>query len=119
LVSAKVIEKILGSSADYIGGGVQNWTNQRVKNVGTIFENAERIFADKIDTPGTVPPKVLKGILDDSSFCDDELGAEYFGGVLRRRELKWGAMTAAQVCWALFSPGVGSDWRQGARHWQG
>jgi hypothetical protein len=29
-----------------------------------------------------VPPKVLKGILEDAPFCDDELGAEYFGGVL-------------------------------------
>jgi len=61
---------------------------------------------------------VLKGILDDSSFCDDELGAEYFGGFASSRT-EVGAMTAAQVCWALFSPGVGSDWRQGARHWQG
>jgi hypothetical protein len=29
-----------------------------------------------------VPPKVLKHILDDGSYCEDELSAEYFGGVL-------------------------------------
>jgi hypothetical protein len=27
-------------------------------------------------------PKVIKAILDDGSFCDDELTASYFGGVL-------------------------------------
>jgi hypothetical protein len=39
-------------------------------------------LGDRLESPGSVPPKVLKGILDDGSFCDDELSAEYFGGVL-------------------------------------
>lgn len=32
--------------------------------------------------PGLFRRKVLKGILDEGSFCDDEVSAEYFGGVL-------------------------------------
>ncbi|MCB7128605.1 MAG: hypothetical protein J3T61_03595, partial [Candidatus Brocadiales bacterium] len=47
-----------------------------------IFSNAAKKLGDKIDTEGAVPPKVLKGILDEGSFCDDSLAAEYFGGVL-------------------------------------
>lgn len=38
--------------------------------------------AIKLRRPGAVPPKVLKGIIGEAPFCDDELSAEYFGGVL-------------------------------------
>lgn len=79
---AKVVEKLLGPTADYIGGGVKNWTEKRIDNVSRIFSVAARRLGDGIDEVGSVPPKILKGILDEGSFCDDELAAEYFGGVL-------------------------------------
>jgi hypothetical protein len=80
--SAKVVEKILGPTAEYIGGGVKTWTEKRVDNVARIFEQAKKKLGDKLDNEGTVPPKVLKTVLDEGSFCDDQLAAEYFGGVL-------------------------------------
>ncbi len=80
--SSKVVEKILGPTSEYLGDGLKNWTERRVNNVGRIFENAKKRLGSKIDENGAVPPKVLKAILDDGSFCDDELAAEYFGGVL-------------------------------------
>src|ERR1043165_273309 len=80
--SAKLVEKLLGPTADYIGSGLKNWTEKRVNNVSRIFNNAAKKLGDEIEKEGSVPPKVLKGILDNGSFCDDELTAEYFGGVL-------------------------------------
>lgn len=80
--SAKVVENILGPTADYIGEGLQNWTQQRVENVGRIFRKAQSKLGERVDKSGSVPPKVLKGILDEGAFSDDELAAEYFGGVL-------------------------------------
>lgn len=80
--SAKLVEKLLGPTADYIGEGVKHWTEKRVNNVSRIFSIAAKKLGDKINEEGSVPPKVLKGILDEASFCDDELAAEYFGGVL-------------------------------------
>jgi hypothetical protein len=80
--SAKLVEKLLGPTADYVGGGVKNWTEKRVNNVKRIFGKAADRLGPKLDEPGAVPPRVLKGVLDDGSFCDDELSAEYFGGVL-------------------------------------
>jgi len=80
--SAKLVEKILGPTADYIGDGLKHWTHKRVENMKRIFLNAEKKLGDKLEKHGTVPPKILKGILDEGSFCDDELTAEYFGGVL-------------------------------------
>lgn len=42
----------------------------------------QKRLGSKIETEGAVPPRVLKGVLEEGSFCDDELSAEYFGGVL-------------------------------------
>src|SRR5882724_4943650 len=82
LGSARVVEKILGPTADYLGTGMRDWTERSVKNVGRVFEKAKRKLGDKIEAPGAVAPRVLKGILAEGPFCDDELAAEYFGGVL-------------------------------------
>lgn len=80
--SRKLIESLLGPTADYIGEGIKKWTQKRVNNVSNIFEIAARKLGDKIEQKGTVPPKVLKEILEEGSYCDDFLTAEYFGGVL-------------------------------------
>jgi len=79
---AKLVEKLLGPTAEYVGIGLRNWAEKRVMNAGRIFEKAAEKLGDRIDEPGSVPPRVLKEILDEGSYCDDELTAEYFGGVL-------------------------------------
>ena len=80
--SVKVIEKILGPTADYIGGQLKEWTEKKVKNTANIFKNAEKKLGDKINQEGKVPPKVLKEILEEGAWCEEELQVEYFGGVL-------------------------------------
>lgn len=79
---AKLVEKVLGPTADYVGVGLKNWAEKRVRNVGRIFEKAAEKLGPKIDEAGSVSPRVLKEILDEGSYCDDELAGEYFGGVL-------------------------------------
>ncbi|MEO6305818.1 MAG: hypothetical protein ABIP51_21905 [Bacteroidia bacterium] len=78
----KLIEKILGPSADYIGEQLKEWTQKKVENSSKIFKNAEGKLGDKINEDGSVPPKVLKGILEEGAWCEEELQIEYFGGVL-------------------------------------
>ncbi len=80
--AAKIIEKLLGPTAEYIGEGAKEWTAKRVENVKYIFSIAATKLGEKINENGTVSPKVLKGILNDGSYCDDKLVLEYFGGVL-------------------------------------
>ena len=82
LGSAQVVSKLLGPTADYIGSGIQTWTEKRVGNVRNIFANASTKLGPRLDEPGFVPPRVLKGILDEGSFCEDPIATEYFGGVL-------------------------------------
>jgi hypothetical protein len=79
---AKLLEKLLGPTAEYVGDGIKNWTEKRVNNVKRIFSIAFERLGEEIHEPGEIPPRVLKGILEDGSFIDDELGAHYFGGVL-------------------------------------
>jgi hypothetical protein len=82
LVSGKIIEKLLGPTADYFGKGVQLWAEKRINNLGNIFANAHHKLGDRIDSPGAVPPRVFAGILNEGSFCDAALATEYLGGVL-------------------------------------
>jgi len=78
----KIIEKILGPTADYIGLGVQGWSKNRVNNIKKIFINAGNKLGHRINEPGLVSPKVLKNIIVDGSFSDDILTVDYFGGIL-------------------------------------
>ena len=83
LGSAPVVLKIVGPTADYLGGGLKNLVELQVKNVEAIFSNAAtKLGEDGLDQPGSVPPKVLKEILEQGAFCDETLGTEYFGGIL-------------------------------------
>jgi len=82
LGGAKLVEKMLGPTAEYIGGGLRSWTERRLQNVANIFTNAKKMLGDRIEESGAVPPRVLKEVLDEGSYCDDPLTAEYFGGVL-------------------------------------
>ena len=76
------VSKILGPTADYLGGQLKEFTQKRIENVGKIFSNAEKKLGNKLDSPGQVPPKVLKTIINEGSYSDDDVTVEYFGGVL-------------------------------------
>jgi hypothetical protein len=80
--SAQLAVKVLGPTAEYVGGGLRSWTEHRVKNVRRIFDTAARRLGPELESEGRVPPKVLGLVLDAGSYADDELAAEYFGGVL-------------------------------------
>lgn len=79
---AKVVEKILGPTSEYIGEQIKEWTVKKVTNTANIFKNAEKKLGDRINEDGKVPPKILKSILEDGAWCEEELQVEYFGGVL-------------------------------------
>jgi hypothetical protein len=76
------LQKLLGPTAEYLGEGLQEFTKRRLENIGRIFNNAEKKLGDRINTKGEVPPRVLKEVINEGSFWDDELATEYFGGIL-------------------------------------
>ena len=76
------LQKLLGPTADYLGAGIRDFTQKRVENIGRIFQKADKKLGEKRETAGSVPPKVLKTIINDGSYNDDSIAVEYFGGVL-------------------------------------
>jgi hypothetical protein len=80
--SAQLAVRVLGPTADYLGEGIKTWTQDRVRNVRNIFENAAEKLGSELDEEGAVPPRVLAGILTDGSYCDDPVATDYLGGVL-------------------------------------
>ena len=81
-VTRDVVSRILGPTADYLGGELKEFTQRRMENVGRIFSNAEDKLGDRLNSPGRVPPKVLKTIINEGSYSDDQIAVDYFGGVL-------------------------------------
>src|SRR2546430_14920034 len=78
-----LLYKVLGPTADYLGEGLQGLAEQRVQNLQRVLAHADRkLGPDAEGRSGAVPPRVLKGVLEEGSYWDDELGAEYIGGVL-------------------------------------
>jgi hypothetical protein len=70
LGSKDLLLKILGPSADYVGGEVKNFVEKCNINLDGIFSRAARKLGDRIDEPGSVSPRVLKDIMDEGRFCD-------------------------------------------------
>lgn len=81
--TAPLALKVLGPTADRLGSELEQWADRRIANVQRIFANAAgKLGGEGLERPGGVAPRVLKEILDDGSYWDEELGAEYFGGIL-------------------------------------
>ena len=83
ILSKDVLGRVLGPTLDLFGEDLKNFVAEiRNKNTVKIVQNADKKLPEEKKYQGSVPSKVLKIILNDASFCDDELGREYFGGVL-------------------------------------
>jgi len=80
-VTKDAIQKILAPTADYIGTGLLSGTKAAV-NLARVLVGAARRHGPVKSSHGQVPPRLLKGVLDDAPFCEDEVMAEYLGGIL-------------------------------------
>ncbi len=77
-----LIVKILGPTADLIGENLREYTERGARNIRIIFEKTAQRLGDEINTPSSVPPNILKVILNEGYYCEDEMSAEYFAGIL-------------------------------------
>lgn len=81
-VGAKLINDVCGPSAKYLGKELESYTKVGVANLQRVFGKAEKRLEMHGKRDGIVPPRVLKNILQEGYFCEDELNAEYLGGIL-------------------------------------
>ena len=69
------IAKLLGPTADYLGEGLRDLTRRRLESIGRIFSNASAKLGDQLDAPGQVPPRVLRTVMNEGSYCEDPVSA--------------------------------------------
>lgn len=81
-VARGLLIRVLGPSAEAIDEAIGRYTAYRVRNVGAIIERADAKSRDSIETRKVVNPRVAHVLLEDGSYCDDELMTDYLGGVL-------------------------------------
>src|SRR5262245_10671737 len=80
--SAKLAEKLLGPTLEYVGENFKVGAQKAVTNLNNIFTNAIKKLGPKLDGTGGVPANVLKGGVADGAFCEYTIATEYFRGVL-------------------------------------
>jgi hypothetical protein len=76
-----LLARVLGPTADEIGRALGQYTASRLRNMGKITEIADK-KASALSRDGIVNPRVAYTLLEDGSFCDDEVMVDYLGGVL-------------------------------------
>lgn len=75
--------KVIGPVLDRIGVDLADrYSDYRAENAQRICQTAERKLGPNASEEGQVPPRVVKAVLDEGSWSDAEVMAEYFGGIL-------------------------------------
>lgn len=90
LASKDLLTKLLGPTADYLGGEIKGLIDKCNVNISDIFQKACRKLGSRIEEPGVVNPRVLKNVFDEGKYCEDDLSKEYFAGVLASSRTKDG-----------------------------
>jgi hypothetical protein len=101
--SGGLVSRVFGPAADEIGQALARWTAYRVGNLQRIANVADQKSA-AAGRDGIVNPRVVRSLLDECSYCADELMGEYLGGLLAGgrspggeddRAVGWTAMIAS------------------------
>ncbi len=80
--SKDTLDRLLGPTVDYVAGRVKGLVEKCDINLGSVFSYAIKKLGPRINEPGAVNPRVLKQVWSEGAFIEDELTAEYFGGLL-------------------------------------
>ena len=86
----ELLIKLLGPTFDLIGHGFSYYSEKGIKNLSRIFSKAEAKAINNLDDGAQVPPKVLKSIIQEGFFCEDELSSDYFAGILASSRSQFG-----------------------------
>lgn len=95
--TSRLVSRVLGPSADEVGDWLARLVRRRLTTIDKIAEAAERKGATEKD--GEVNPRLAHKVLEEGSYFDGELSAEYFGGMLAGSKTPDGRDDSA-VAWA-------------------
>lgn len=78
----KIVERLLGPSADYLAKLPPTLADKAFQNIGRILGRMKIASGSRLDSPGSVSPRLLKEVVTDGAFSDDVVTQAYYGGVL-------------------------------------
>jgi hypothetical protein len=105
-VAPGLLKSVLGPPAEALGDALRRTVAYRTRNFGRIVEKANTRLHGK-DNNGTVNLRVAFSLLEEGSLCDDELMAEYLGGLLAGSKSPDGRDDRA-VTWTRIVTGLSS-----------
>jgi hypothetical protein len=76
-VGVKLLYDVCGPTAKQAGTELKSYAKIGTQNLRRVFEIAAKKLREQNKTEGQVPPRVLKEILSEAYFCEDELQALY------------------------------------------
>jgi hypothetical protein len=79
-MTVRLWERVLGPTADVLGGALAQYTEARITNLQRIGQRAESKTEGR--ELGQIHPRVAHRIIEEGSYADDEIMAEYLSGVL-------------------------------------
>lgn len=83
VINKDLINKIFGPSAEYVGQNLKNYVAEiGQKNVENILHRVPPKLGKTADTKGGIPAKIVKDLILNGAFCENEIEAEYRAGVL-------------------------------------
>lgn len=79
-----LVVKLFGPSCDYLGERLKAHISGETakRNTARVVEKAIRKIGSDLTKPGAVRPRIMKAVLEEAPYCDNEVMAEYLGGVL-------------------------------------
>jgi hypothetical protein len=83
-----LIVKFFGPTADHYGGKLKEYlaTNSG-ENIQNILSKAAKKLGDKINQSGHIGPRLLKDLMFEGAFCENDVEAEYRAGILASSKL--------------------------------
>jgi hypothetical protein len=105
-VTPGLLRSVLGPPAEALGDALRRAVTYRTRNFGRIVEKANSRLQGK-ENDGIVNLRVAFALLEEGSLCDDELMAEYLGGLLAGSKSPDGRDDRA-VTWTRIVTGLSS-----------
>ena len=81
-LGVKLAYDVCGPTAKYLGGKTCDLAKEGISNIKRVFKSAQQKLKSSRTSDGQVSPRVLRHVIPEAFFTDDELAAEYLGGVL-------------------------------------
>jgi hypothetical protein len=85
---SKVVWNLVGPITKSAGKGLDKYTKQVFKNVGSVFADAKKKLSIRNKKGGGVPARVGRAAFEQAKVCEDAVIASYLGGVMASSHTK-------------------------------